>query len=726
MNALADMVATTDLEDSPIMREARRVASLPIAGVLTPEEVDAISRAEVTSAAYAEGFRAWEVQARTLLSVMTGSGAAIPASVGAGKSNCGFLAAKHWWRTGARKMILHVPSRAVVQTISKKIPQAWRVFGIDIPVHNLAGLVPEKRRKLAATGWRGLYIMPYSLLSADDADDVLAAIDPDGVIADECHHIALRAAGDQVKASARAKRWLAMMRKRKRKLLAMSGTMDAHCVRDSQHLLALALGDGCPLPIETVYLKMWADVLDDDRPQEPDPERIRGLMPVLEFAIDAVRRGRVLKDAVSGPLTPDPQGLRRAYRLRRDTTHGIVASSGTDADGAAASLNFRNFPILGGELTQAEACDLELRHPAYDADDPRARFVPAQSFASMDSVMRVKALLWAVARRSRTPSGDVIQHAFHGFKWQTEISSGFYNEQVWPTAHDLVQKRGISIEDAEDVLKRSVKQFEKWQVYCGHLRRFLDDDHVKGLDTPELVGNEIKHHGARRLPEKLVKAWQLAKGLVFDGMVARVSRQERVSDWKIRHAIEWARREVPEGKGAVVWVYNVELGQWAYELFLKEFGVDRVLHCPESKRADNDFADPKRAGTRLCVTSLPAHFQSKDLEYFEHQFFLQAPRVAKMAQQSIGRLHRHGQLADELNVDFCLSTNFDHQNYSAMLRDAVYAHVTDQPQKVVYGDYESTEAAPFPRKYPPSFLEEQGFEKVRRLGPGEERFLADI
>lgn len=721
--SFADRVQVVNEEESPILVAARRIAALPVGGPLTPDEIEAVARAEVAPAAFASGFRLWEVQARTALLVETKDGAYIPAKVGGGKALASFLAVKVAWRKGARRVVLHVPARVYVQTMLRKIPEAWRALDMaDVPVHGLGGLTRERRMKLARSGWRGLYVLPYSLLSTDDADEILASIDADAVVADEAHALVLR------NGAARSRRWNAFMARRRRMFVALSGTMDFRSVADSHHLMIYALGDEAPLPRDRSVLKRWVDVLDADRAQQPDEEKIRGLLPILDMVRHAVASGRVSAEVVGGPLTPDAQGLRRAYRVRRDTAPGVVASSG--AEDVATSLLYRNLPAAIRPFTDRDACDYELRFPRVDEDSdaPGQAIVPVQAFHGMTPEEKVHAYIWAVDRRSRTPAGDVVEFAFHGFKWKQELSAGFYNELVWPSAEDVARKRAVDLATAEDLLKRSRRQYERWQRYAAKLRRFLDGDHVPGLDTPELVGNEIKHHGARRLPDDLVKAWRTAKDLLFDGIVERVSRQERVCDYKIQHAIRWAREQVPEGKGAIVWVYNVELGQWAYEEFVKAFGSDRVLHCDDGARADRDFADEgrvKETRTKFCITSLPAHSEGKDLEYFQHMLFLQCPRSAKMLQQAVARLHRPKQEADELCVDFCLTTAFDHQLYNAMLRDAVYAHVVDQPQKVVYADYESSEANPFPKAFPPSFLEERGF-IVRKLGKQEEKMLSDL
>ena len=726
--SFADRMAVVNEEESPIVKAARRVAALPVRGPLSAEEVEAISGEEVTSQAWREGFRFWEPQARTLLLAATEGGAHVPYRVGGGKSLCAFAALKVFARQGARRLVLHVPPRVYAQTMVKKIPQAWRALGMDLPIHGLGGGLPrERRQRLASSGWTGVYVLPFSLLSCEDADEMLDALDPDAVVVDEAHHLGFRHTSNSVRRSVRARRWEDMMRARDRRCVVLSGSMDIHSIRDSHHLMTLALRENSPLPLERTVLRQWAEVLDADTAKEPDPERVRALLPVLDWARHAIRSGRIDPALARGPLTPDAQGLRRAYRLRRDSAPGVVASTGEDDVGT--SLIYRNLPADLPEFTDARACELEIAHPPLDPKAADRFFVPAVAFAHLPDGDRVNALIWAIDRRARTPAGDVIEHGFHGFKWKNEISAGIYNELTWPTVEKGMQARAIDQGTAADLLERSKKQYRAWQSYASELRYFLDGDRVPGLDTPELVGTEIKHHGDRRLPVDLVKKWQKAKGMIFDGIVLRVPSQHRVSDYKIRRAIQWAKEEVPAGKGGMVWVENIEVGRWALELFLAEFGADRVLYCPGGNRTDADFSVPARiekTRTKFCIASIGANGEGKDIEWMEHMFFLQCPRSAKEMQQTVARLHRPGQMADELHVDVCLTTAFDHQLFNCMLRDAIYSHVADQPQKVIYGDYDSTPEAPFPRNYPPDFLTERGFNQVRRLDLPGEKLLESV
>lgn len=704
-------------KEAPGVAEMRRILALPIHGALQPEEVEAVSAAEILPKAWQDGWRLWEPQARTILAWDGTGGAVVPLGVGRGKSLSRDLVVKHSWAQGAKRILLHVPPRVYGQVLTRDFPLSARVIGLDVPVHGLGalrkdsdGTAQEKRLRLAKSGWRGLYVMPFSLLSEEDAEEVLGRIDPDVVVVDEGHHL------QEKSDSAKVRRWKVMMNERRRKLCVLSGTLTRRSIMDYFHFFSLALGEGSPLPLERWLAEVWAGVLDLEA-VAPEDDHEAAVAPLLGWASDAVRLGRVPSGTVKGPLVAGKAGVQRAYRLRRSTAPGIVAS---DEDDLGVSLLLANAVAVPAPWSEDHAVKMSERHPP--GDDV---FVPAVAFAHLPPLERVNALLWAAWRPCwKTPSGDQIQDARHSYKWRYEIAAGFYNDLRWPDPADLARKRGISGHDAADVVKRSRRRHDAWNSYVGSLREFLQAGHVPGLDTPDLVGTEIRHHGARRLPEKLVQKWHRAKGMEFEGMVERERHVVRLSDWKIRRCAAWCR-DLPRGEGAIVWVYNVEVGAWAYEVLKEELGEDRVLHCPAGAAGDRRLLEQGHPESnvpcdKVCVASLPAHHEGKNIQRFGHAFYLQLPREAKVMQQSLGRIHREGQRRDSVTATLCLSLDFDHHLYAAMLTDATFAHVMDDRQRVVYADYEQA-----PKRFPPEFLNERGFE-VCASGPDAERKFREM
>ena len=438
------------------------------------------------------------------------------------------------------------------------------------------------------------------------------------------------------------------------------------------------------------------------------------LEPLRTWAIGELRRGRFTADEVGGPLTPDPAGYRRAFRLRRNTAPGVVASS---EDALGVSLTLRNVPA-GTPMDDAQITayedELEKRFTGEEM------FIPSEAFRGETPFRRMLGLLWAVggittrkSSRGRwtTPNGDQIEEGFHVHKWSYELASGFFNELVWQPPADLARERSIPLADAEGLLDRAREHHQAKRKYAKEARVHLQGDPHQGTDSPMLLWNACAR-GDSRVPGKVLGRWEEMQALEFDGRPERIHRVARVCDYKIRAALEWARA-LPEGEGALVWAYNVEVGAWAAEVFREALGPDRVLHCPSGRRYDALIEAPESA-RRIVIAALGGssggHARGKNLQFnFSQNYFLQWPRSADLAEQAIGRTHRPGQKIETLVIHSNHSLHFDHANFNACLRDAIWAHQTEGEQKIVYGDY-----AEQPRLFPAEWLQQRGFDVLAR------------
>lgn len=106
--------------------------------------------------------------------------------------------------------------------------------------------------------------LAYSTLSTAAGARSLEELDPELIVADECHN--LRNAD-----AARTKRFLRYMRANRRTTFcALSGTVTKRSIKDYAHLLQLALRDWTPLPRDWPTLCEWAEALDvSDNPRPP-------------------------------------------------------------------------------------------------------------------------------------------------------------------------------------------------------------------------------------------------------------------------------------------------------------------------------------------------------------------------------------------------------------------------------------------------------------------------
>lgn len=579
------------------------------------------------------------------------------------------------FRRGVERIMIFNPPQLIPQLFSQQLPFARAKICMYGGFINLYGKDRVQRRAIARRTEPGIYVMPYSLLSSEDAEDLLEGIGPDLLIFDEAHYIKSRK-------RARTRRVLDYMKRTKPQSVFLSGTMTQKSIVEYHHMISQALGAGSPLPLPAHLVESWACKIDagaeDVAEAENIPRKGAGLRPLISWAN---KQGYKVPANLSG--------VRRAYRFRLNTAPGVVS---TPDDDIGVSLIIQNTPV-----------------PKFD--DPQVN----PEWPELDRLMK------QVDEKYISPSGDEIDHAMHRWRYLDELTAGFYNLLEWPSPEKVAGRAGISEDEAAERIEGSRVHHGALQDYHKVLRKFLGTHHIRGLDTPMLVGRHLSKEGAKGLPgtfaRDLHETWQEAKELEFLGMVERDSRGVRVSPYKIRHAINWAKK-LPKNKGALVWYYHREMGRWISEEFQKA-GFD-TLHCPAGDAANKQLANIEEHKRKIVVLGLGAHSEGKNLQCMEHQFYVQFPRDSKLAQQSIGRTHRSGQKAGELFVNQCLTTEFDSQNFAACLVDAAYQHGSGgNRQKIIYAAYD-----PSPKIYPPEFLQERGLQ-VQQLDETEKKLLTE-
>lgn len=636
---------------SPEQFEMERILRLPVVRMLEGDDLEEACRDLMLSRPFNNGKRLFQTQASAIRAYDECGGGFFPIGVGWGKTLISLAIADHAYLKGFRKILLLIPPSVVGQLVKVDIPWARGMIPLNVPFHILGGRSRRMRQQMAESGRSGCYIMPYSLLSTTDANDVLTAIDADCVIADEGHQLKNRRSG-------KTKRLLHFMRERAAppEVTVMSGTITSKGIDDYHHLIVPALKNNVPVPRSANMAWGWGQIIDSGSVIQSQAQT-GPLLPIMRWA-KRVEPAKKFKFNVSG--------FRDAYRLRLTTAPGVVATGDNEI---GVSFGIENDPV--------------------------------QNYEESEGWLELNELMRMVQEEFVTPNGDEIDHALHTFKWMLELSAGFFNELIWPTPEELSTKRGISQVEARELLEASQKHHAAQQDYNKMLRRFLQESPI-GMDTPMEVARLINQDPKRLRYPDLVDAYWTMENLVFEGMPQRYGRAVRVCPYKIDGAVSWARQNAD---GCILWVYHQEVGKWLVEA-LQAAGLD-PLYCPAGANDEiTAVGDPKRGGKgdRITVASIAAHQVGKNLQAFQKQRFVQWPRGARMAEQVLGRLHRNGQEADYVAAVVSNTIIFDHVLFAACLNDAIYTHQSTGPrQKMVYATYD-----PLPMIFSPEFLREQG------------------
>ena len=653
-------------------KDIDRILQLPVWHGLSEAERQAMSRVVVRPEAYARGFRLRDVQAEALYAIEQNEGAFGSIGVGWGKTLITGRAAGTFFRKGYDKGMLIVPSQVYAQLTEHDLE--WireRVNLHGVPFHLMGRIGPRGRKALAMSGYPGCYVMTYSLLSTPDAEEILHLISPQYLILDEAHSVSRR--------SARTDRLWRYVREASPRMVALSGTITRRSLTDYHHLLDACLREGSPLPRTKSRTVDWANILDAEA--TPTLAECELLRPMVTWAQDAYEQG----EAGAEKFLLGVRGFRKAYQHRLHTAPGVVTTGDSE---------------LGVSLV-IENHKAKTDRPGWD---------------EVERLRRVLHEEWT------TPDGDEIDCALNLYKWDFELTAGFYNKHVWPEIPEIMRRHVLTEGEAESLLERSQAYHEALQRYHKALRFWLERHAGYNLDTPYLVGRSMSQHGAEFVGSDLYRQWQVLRpeeegGMDFAGRIERDPVVVRVCDYKIEQAYEWAR----DARHGLIWYHHNGIGDWLMERLrgLEEEGIE-VVHGSAGQAGDRRIRSSKG---KICISSITAHYQGKNLQTGagEHQnnWLVQCPRSATVFQQLIGRTHRMGQKADSLTVGTNLTTEFDELNYAAMLNDAVYVQqTTGERQKAVLAVYNPT-----PKIFPPEVLKERGFHDIRILTPEDEELL---
>lgn len=663
--------------------EIQRIISLPLVDEVDEDTIEAFCSEEVQGRYFEEGFRLFATQVGAILAYDLYGGGFFPIGVGWGKTLITLMIANRAYLRGeSERSMLFVPPQVYDQLTRTDIQWARQHVSLSVPFHLLGGRSLDDRRRLAASGKKGCYILPYSLLSTRDSEALLGGdmenppankpgiegIQPDLVILDEAHFV-------KNPKAARTQRLRRYMSARQPALVALSGTITSKSINDYHHLISQALRHLCPLPQSESLATNWSYVLDPEKPGAEFGTRggSGGKTGPLTPLVDWARKHFPKEDIPQGV-----PGFRKAYKLRLTSTPGVVATG--DAE-IGVSLTICNQPV------------------------PKHKENP--NWARLEELMKQVEELWL------TPSGDEIKEGFHKWRYLNELSTGFYYKLRWPEIEELT-KKGLSEEEAETYLELALEHHEARQEFARALRSWIQYKGKPGMDTPLLVTSNMHQHQGRDVGNALYVLWRTVKDMEFEGMPERISEPVRICDFKIMHAVDWASKlmkTTKDKKGGIIWFHHQEPGAWLTEELTKA-GLP-VVFCPSesSHKGTNEvIRDPKNAD-KIIVASMGGHGTGKNLQHFEHQFFLQFPRQAATLEQVLGRTHRNGQRADALEPVTCHTTDFDHQNLWACLIDSLYIHqTTGSRQKAIYASYN-----PLPSRFPADFLRERGFTDVAQL-----------
>lgn len=573
------------------------------------------------------------IQGQSLEEASKASGLLGLVSVGGGKSGVSILLPLVM--PGCKRALLLIPPNLRDQFLKRDFPQWSRHFRVP----NLAG------GRGFTPGLPVLHVVAYSELSSAKATDLMRKIRPDLVIADECHNLKDRGSSrtkrflryfseDEAKEKAEEKaakaidaeaaRLAARAAKAERvRLCAMSGTLTTRSLKDYGHIAKIALHDRSPLPLHWPALEEWAGALDPCT-----AKTIRA--PIGALAV----------------LCKPGEDAREGFRRRLIETPGVVASQ----DGS-----------IGTSLVLTKRKD-----PAI----PQA----------VESALRNVRGLW------QRPDGEELSDALTKSACCRQVAAGFYYRWIWPRGESIeVQKTWLAARKAwHKELREKLKQSREHQDSPLLLARAA----IRWHDGFTEVVKGGHHHGSECYrteehqdgpEERLVCA--LAEGI----RVSHPPHTKHRLTWASDTFLEWRRvRETAEPATEAVWLDDYLLHDviaWAKA----NVGVIWYTHAAFGERLAALSKLPlfgpgpeasrliiEERGDRTVIASIKAHGTGKNLQCWSRCLLVDPPAGGGVWEQAIGRLHRTGQKADEVEVATYQHTPEFRESFETAMKDARY------------------------------------------------------
>jgi hypothetical protein len=576
------------------------------------------------------------VQAWALFELGTVGGLFAPITVGGGKTLISLLAPVVM---KAQRPLLIVPAGLVEKTKRDKevLEQHWhlplfiRIMSYEWLGRVQAGGDPDKGKPGAIDEW-----------------------DPDLIILDECH----RAKNNRGAAVARRITRFFRDRHGKRRVVvaghfannelravhaaALSGTVTKRSIYDYAHILTWCLPrELVPIPTHPSDLAHWSEALDEKKGD------FAPLDPGALETLCADKEDRKIWDA--GDRTT---AARKTFRRRLIETPGVVATYETQID---ASIVVRGLRCDVGPNVDAAFEHLRKFWETPDGwsiADPLAMARHAKELAlGFFYVWDPRPPeLWYLARK--TWHQLVRQKLKHSRKYDSEKQ---VRQHFGALAQELLPK------DAHPWLK---------EVLATRKARVITQEQVDALAKQFLVLLEkpIKKVDKDDLESVVALIIWKAVEYTFEPNTVPVW----IDDEACKFTAAWAEKNT-----GIVWVEHKCVG----ERLRDEFGLS--YYGRKGFDINGKFIDDHDRRKSL-VASRHANHEGRNLQGWCKNLITSLLPNGSRNEQLIGRTHRPGQLADEVEVEFLVSCREHLESLDQAMNDARYIeHSTGSPQKLL-------------------------------------------
>lgn len=338
----------------------------------------------------------------------------------------------------------------------------------------------------------------------------------------------------------------------------------------------------------------------------------------------------------ASPKPPNPRSFGYLHKLGLDLT-GVPWKQRREA---ARKVYLRRFESTHGVVSTGDASvGASLLIDALPVAIPE----------KIDEALRELRSTWV------RPDGEELATPLDLARVESCLLSGFYYRWKWP--NDKPDREWL---DARAAWHRTVRTI---------LKRNMPE-----YDSPFLVRNGLVH-GRLEWPGALqvYRAWERVKHRPPPPV-----EPVWLDDYLVEACARWVLAKLDAGERGIVWYQHSALGDALEDAGLPVF---RAGEDPEAKGANCD----------LIACSIRAHGTGKNLQRWHANLFMNWQSGGATIEQTIGRTHRQGQLADTVTVDLFAH---DGELFKRSFNDARYIEGTNGTrQRLLYATLSSRASA---------------------------------
>jgi hypothetical protein len=259
------------------------------------------------------------------------------------------------------------------------------------------------------------------------------------------------------------------------------------------------------------------------------------------------------------------------------------------------------------------------------------------------------------------PDGELLLEAKDVAEVQRQLACGFYYRRIFPHG------------EPEPLIREWLALRSAWQK---ELRQKLKGPRITFMDSPSLLEDAAKKWEAG---DRSSLAWESKFYKYWHAIESQVTPEREIiwlSDFMVDDVKKWTEKHT-----GIIWVEFIEIG----ERIARGTGLTYYAGGAEASREII-----KEKGDKSIIASIWAHNKGKNLQHaFNKLLYTTFPSSATIVEQSLGRVHREYQKADEVHAYIYLHTPEMRKAFATASRRAFYQQTTmKSPKKLCYATIE--------------------------------------